>query len=57
MIKIKIFYASKNAKRKYLYVEGQVVTVKPYIATQYEGDFWNIDLDSSGTNYIQGNVL
>lgn len=56
MIKMKIFYASKDAKRKYLYKEGQTVTIKPYLATQYKGDSWNIDLDDSGTNYIQGNV-
>lgn len=57
MIKIKIFYASKDAKQKHLYKEGQTVTVaNPYMVIQYRGDFFNVNLDSTGTNYIQGNV-
>lgn len=58
MIRIKIYYASQDAKRKHLYKEGQIVSLEnPYLVTQYEGDFYSVDLDSTGTNYIQGNVV
>lgn len=47
-----IFYASKDAKRKHLYKEGQHLTVTPYSATEISPGFWQINLDSTGTDYI-----
>lgn len=57
-VKIKLYYVSKNAQRKHLYKEGSTVTiVQPYLVTQYSPKFWCVNLDSTGTNYVQGEVI
>lgn len=48
-----IYYASKKAQQDKLYKEGREVTVTNYHSAHYLGNnFMDIDLDSSGTNYI-----
>ena len=49
-----IYYASKDAQEKRLYKEGQKLTIESYHrAVEFENSTMvQIDLDSSGTNYI-----
>lgn len=49
-----IYYASKDAQQKRLYKEGQKLTIESYHrAVEFEDSTMvQLDLDSSGTNYI-----
>ena len=48
-----VFYASKDAQAKRLYKEGRHISTNLYHrAVMIESNFVQLDLDSTGTNYI-----
>ena len=53
----KIYYASKDAQAKRYYFEGREIGTNSYHTAVWLSDtFVQLDLDSSGTNYIHVQV-